>query len=562
MDSEGRQILADLLLDWEDRFAEGIDVPAAELARDHPDLVGELDRRIRTLKAMHWLDRPATGQDSETVPDRAGADQPAFLAGRYRLDERIGVGGFAEVWRGFDLQLERLVAIKLPKGSAARGSEAFLAEARRVAALQHPNIVTVHDVGNDGDRWFIVSEFVPGGSLAARLTRGPVAREDAVRWVGQVADALDAAHRAGLVHRDVKPENILLSAAGDALLADFGIARPRETPAEASAGIGTLRAMPPEQLAGRPLTPAADVYALGMVLHQMVAGGFPFRSATPNGIRGEIAAGVADRVSPTMPRRLAAVCRRALALEPRDRHQMAGGFAMALRRANRPTSPWFVGVALTAAGIAMTAAVAPRSPPAFMQIPRDATLAIIVPEHHPPPWKAGPNGRFSLRCPRIHDLNPFVVEARNVRIYHEWQDHPISYVGPALNDVEGRIVYRFDVDRPIAAARLLATIFGSDGTVRQTEVGRGAGAVEVSRDGERWISLCDSLEPLHWGEDHAIDESLPDDVLGGTSLWVRVRLLTTGSLKDRYTTAQFGRDFFDDFPALDGVFGLDLELAK
>lgn len=435
MDSEGRRILADLLLDWEDRFVEGIDVPAAELARDHPELVGELARRIRALKATFWLDRPAPEQDLGVMPDHDGVDPPPPLVGRYRLDERIGAGGFAEVWRGFDLQLERLVAIKVPKSSVARGSEAFLTEARRVAALQHPNIVTVHDVGNDGDRWFIVSEFVPGGSLASRLARGPIPRGDAIRWVGQVADALDAAHQAGLVHRDVKPANILLTAAGDALLADFGIAGPQETSAEASAGIGTLRAMPPEQLAGRPLTPAADVYALGMVLHEMVAGGFPFRSATPNGIRGEIAAGIADRVAPTIPRRLAAVCRRALALDPGKRYQTAGGIAATLRRTGPPTVPWLVGGALIMAGIAVTAAVTTQLLPAPTQIQKDATLAIIVPERRPPPWKAAPNGRFSLRCPRIHELNPFVVEARNVRIYHEWQDHPISYVGPALNDV-------------------------------------------------------------------------------------------------------------------------------
>ena len=176
--------------------------------------------------------------------------------------------------------------------------------------------------------------------------------------------------------------------------------------------------------------------------------------------------------------------------------------------------------------------------------------------------KADATGRVSLRCQRIHELTSYVVEARNVRLYHEWQNTPISYIGPALNDIEGLIVYRFEVDRPIVAARLLCTVFCGDGTVEFNVVGRGTGSVDVSNDGNTWLKVCSSIDQLQWGDDQAVDETLPDSILGGTSLWVRVRLLTTGSLKTRYTTAQFGRDFFDGFPALDGVFGLDLQLAE
>ena len=560
MDSEGHRILADLLLEWEDRFAEGIDLPATELAREHPEVTRELDRRIQALKAMHWLDHPVPDEDLGPSPDHP-ASAPPPLAGRYRLDERIGVGGFAEVWRGFDLQLERVVAIKLPKASAITGSEAFLAEARRVAALQHPHIVTVHDIGQDGDRWFIVSEFVPGGSLAASLARGPIPRGDAVRWVAQVADALDTAHHAGLVHCDVKPENILIDSAGDALLTDFGIARAQRGPDPATAGIGTLRAMAPEQLAGDSLTPATDVYALGLVLHEVLTGRQPFRSTAPAGIRGEIADGIAAQVTGGIPLRLAAVCRRALARDPSHRYQTARVFARAIRRATRLTGPWPVAAAVLLAGLfALTVVFTWPSPPSA-GIQRDGTLALLIPMRRPPKLQVDATGRISLRCSQIHDLNPYVIEADNVRIYYEWQDPPISYVGPALNEVEGRVVYRFDVDRPIAKARLLCTVFGSDGTIEPNVIGRGAGAVDISNDGTTWVGVCDSLEPLRLGEDHAIDATLPKEVLGGTSLWVRVRLLTTGSLKTRYTTAQFGRDFFDGFPFLEGVFGLDLKLA-
>ncbi|MFM7138233.1 MAG: serine/threonine-protein kinase [Planctomycetota bacterium] len=284
------------------------------------------------------------------------------------------------MWRGFDLQLERVVAIKLPKVSAITGREAFLAEARRVAALQHPHIVTVHDIGQDGDRWFIVSEFVPGGSLAASLALGPIPRGDTVRWVCQVADALDAAHRAGLVHRDVKAENILIDSAGQARLTDFGIARPQGKPEPAANGIGTLRAMAPEQLAGGYLTPATDVYALGLVLHEALAGTLPFRSISPAGIRGGVARGIADRVACSLPLRLAAVCRRALALDPCHRYQTARGFAQAVRWASHPVRPWLLAAPILLAGFFTLAVLATWPSPHSPGTLKDGTLAVIIPE--------------------------------------------------------------------------------------------------------------------------------------------------------------------------------------
>jgi hypothetical protein len=486
------------------------------------------------------------------------AEQPPPLAGRYRLDERIGVGGFAEVWKGFDLQLQRIVAVKVPKATAAQGGESFLAEARRVAVFQHPGIVTVHDVGQDGNRWFIVSEFVPGGSLAGRLARGPVSRGDAVRWVGQVAAALDAAHRAGLVHRDVKPENILLNANGDTLLADFGIASAAGPPAESSTGIGTLRSMAPEQLEGRPVTPATDVYALGMVLHEALAGHLPFRSTSTNGIRGEIAAGVTDRVAMTIPRPLAAVCRRALAVDPAERFQTAGAFAAALRRAAGSTRRWLVLGGVFALGMATVIAAVFSQPDRRPEPPGPAGTTTIVPSGLVPTLDGGDDaGRIAVRFAEIHDAGSHVVEAVNVRLYREWQTPPLSYIGPAADGAEGRVVYRFDAPRPIVMGRLLGTVFCTDFTTEPGGIGRGAAAVEVSGDGVAWTVIRDGLSPVRWGDRYELDQPLPERVLGGRSLWVRVRLLTHGSPNIAYTTAQFGREFFAD---LGCVFGIDLIL--
>jgi len=196
MDPRSRELLGDLLIAWEDEYEKGRDIPAAELARDHPELVEPLGRRIRVLRATYWIDHPPDLSD-----DASGSDPSPpggrVLAGRYRLDERIAVGGFAEVWKAFDAELERVVAVKIPKPSRLARNEAFLHEARRVARLRHPAILPVHDVGPDGDECFIVSEHMDGGSLAGRLAEGPLDPSQALRWTAQIADALDFRPPAG-----------------------------------------------------------------------------------------------------------------------------------------------------------------------------------------------------------------------------------------------------------------------------------------------------------------------------------------------------------------------------
>lgn len=172
---------------------------------------------------------------------------------------------------------------------------------------------------------------------------------------------------------------------------------------------------------------------------------------------------------------------------------------------------------------------------------------------------AGHDHRIVMRFARIADASPYVVEAVNARHYQEWQDVPLTYIGPAENGMEARVVYRFRTPQPISAARLLGTIFSIDFTTQPGGSGRGAGAVEVSKDGIEWLSIRDAIDPLRWGEDWEIDQALPEEVLGGTSLWVRVRLLSEGSPNVAYTTAQFGRDLFG---SLDGVFGLDMTLTE
>ena len=209
MTEKDEELLADLLLRWEELRERGQDTPASQLCREQPHLAEELARRINALKVTSWLDKPlAAGDDAAGISSPTG--EPRTLIGRYRLDDLIAEGGFAQVWRGYDLELHRAVAVKLPKPSRLNSAEAFMAEARRVARLKHPGIVPVHDVGREGDNCFIVSEFVEGGSLGDHLVNDPPSQRQAIRWVAEVADALEYAHLHGVVHRDIKPANILI----------------------------------------------------------------------------------------------------------------------------------------------------------------------------------------------------------------------------------------------------------------------------------------------------------------------------------------------------------------
>ncbi|WP_344407349.1 protein kinase domain-containing protein, partial [Dactylosporangium fulvum] len=210
------------------------------------------------------------------------------LDGRYEVGPILGRGGMAEVRRGFDRRLERPVAIKVLH-RAGLDDPAMLTrfdrEARTVARLAHPNIVAVHDVGTDDGVPYLVMELVEGRSLAEALAGGPLAVREVARVGTQVCDALAAAHAAGVVHRDVKPANILLSATGHVKVCDFGIARlpgAAQVHLTASAtALGTTAYMAPEQAASGQVDARADLYALGCVLFEMLTGRPPFTADTP-----------------------------------------------------------------------------------------------------------------------------------------------------------------------------------------------------------------------------------------------------------------------------------------
>jgi predicted Ser/Thr protein kinase len=191
--------------------------------------------------------------------------------GRYRLEELLGQGGMAEVHRATDTKLARTVAVKVILAThAIKGEflERFLREARMVASLEHPNILPVYDFGEDNGVPFLVMPYLPGGTLRERLKAGATPPALASAWIVELADALDAAHAAGVLHRDVKPANVLVGRNDRLFLADFGIAKMLESQSGLTATgvvVGTPIYMAPEQALGRPATPATDRYALAVV---------------------------------------------------------------------------------------------------------------------------------------------------------------------------------------------------------------------------------------------------------------------------------------------------------
>jgi serine/threonine protein kinase len=256
-----------------------------------------------------------------------------ILNNRYRLEERLGSGGMAMVYRARDLTLERTVAVKLLRKNLSENSEfrsRFHQEAKAAANLSHPNIVTVHDFGIYASQLFIVMEYVPGSDLKTLLQqRRPFELVEAIDLIAQACAGLGYAHRAGLVHCDVKPQNMLVTPDRRLKVVDFGIARllASISPGERSEVVwGSPQYFSPEQAAGSAPSPASDVYSLGVILYEMLAGRLPFVASTPQELARQHREALPPsprRYNPAIPIPLEQIMLKVLAKEPSARYRTA-----------------------------------------------------------------------------------------------------------------------------------------------------------------------------------------------------------------------------------------------
>lgn len=270
-----------------------------------------------------------------------------IIDSRYRLERLLGTGGMSEVWLAEDQRLGRWVAVKLLRESFSSGQDgdliaSFDREARLIARLQHPNIVAVYDTGAWDGRHYLVMEYVHGYSMRRLLeARGRLTEAEATNYGALIADAIEYAHQQGVIHCDIKPENILVTEQGVPKVVDFGVADTLSrtlSPDQARDILGTIAYLAPEVIQGAPADQRSDVYSLGLTIYEMVAGRLPFAGSTPAALTGQRLANPAPSIrsfnSQASPA-LEAVLARALSLSQSERFQSSAEFAAALRRAGQ-----------------------------------------------------------------------------------------------------------------------------------------------------------------------------------------------------------------------------------
>ncbi|WP_249997580.1 serine/threonine-protein kinase [Actinoplanes sp. M2I2] len=298
-----------------------------------------------------------------------------LLGNRYRLDERIATGGMGDVWRGTDVVLGRVIAVKVLRSNMMSDPEfaaRFYGEARMMAAFRHPGVVEVYDYasaaesGSD-DVAYLVMAYVEGEPLSTRVKQGPMPVNEVMSIVGQAADALHAAHQAGTVHRDVKPGNLIVKPNGTVVLVDFGVARSLAVTSvtAVNAIVGTALYMAPEQVAKGNVTAATDIYALGAVAYHCIAGHPPFDGDNALQVALRHLEDEPEPLPDHVPLEVRELIQRAMAKQPADRFQTGEEFAEAAFAAAGPLD-W-----KRMTGTTMAAPLSPAAPTRAVPLPRD-----------------------------------------------------------------------------------------------------------------------------------------------------------------------------------------------
>jgi serine/threonine protein kinase/Tol biopolymer transport system component len=359
---------------------------------EYLSIEGKLDPEFLEKPAAEQVARPSTAAGETILP--AGT-----RLGPYEVQTLIGAGGMGEVYRGRDTRLNRIVAIKvIPRALSADPArmQRFEREARAIAALQHPNICTLHDVGHHDGMQFLVMEYLEGETLATRLRKGRLSLDQTLRYGIEVADALDAAHRKGVIHRDLKPGNIFITAHGEAKVLDFGLAKLDEpepvadTSAETATdekvlttpgvAMGTAPYMSPEQARGDDLDARTDIFSLGAVLYEMATGKMAFPGKTTAMVHKAILDTLPpspSQILPSLPADLDHIVGKALEKDRDLRYQSAAEVRADLNRLKRDSGSNQIGGALPSRKPAKITSL-PVSKRGFLMASLVATVAIAM----------------------------------------------------------------------------------------------------------------------------------------------------------------------------------------
>ena len=367
---------------------------------------------------------------------------------RYRAIELLGSGGMAEVYLAHDAVLDRDVALKVLSRRYAEDDEVierFRSEARSAAALSHPNIVSIYDRGETEDgTYYIVMEYVAGGILSERILRvGPFPAHTAAAVAIQVAEALEEAHRRGIVHRDVKPQNILVTESGDVKVADFGIARAASSATLTRTGIvlGSVHYMSPEQALGLPVGPRSDLYSLGAVLYEMLTGEPPYDAENPISIAMKHVDGYLrppQEVDPSISEGMNAITVRLLAKDPEERYPDAVSLVKDLDRVRQGLRPAVPTLRLMAETVTQTAGK--RRPTAFQKTPT-GPLSLSAP-HRQKKWQ---RRMFTLIVAAVLVAALALLDTMGSGLWQDllgWSDEPVVEASSLVTvpDVTGQDV--------------------------------------------------------------------------------------------------------------------------